>query len=48
MEIIRQQESLELSNKDRDAFLAALENPPAPNNEVKEAFSDYKRLVKRR
>ncbi len=46
-EILRRQESILLNNKDRDAFLAALDNPPEPNKALKQAYKDYKRLVKR-
>jgi hypothetical protein len=30
-----------LSNKDRDAFLALLEKPPAPNKALRAAFAAY-------
>lgn len=47
-EILRRQDSILLHNKDRDDFLAALDNPPEPNKELKKAYREYKRLVKRR
>lgn len=34
---------LMLSNEDRDCFLEALENPPSPNQKLKDAFEVYYR-----
>jgi uncharacterized protein (DUF1778 family) len=47
-EILRRQDSILLNNRDREAFLAALDNPPEPNKELKKAYQEYKRLVKRK
>jgi len=46
-EILKQQETIFLSDIARDAFLDALQNPPKPNNELKKAFKEYKKLVDR-
>lgn len=46
-EILKQHESILLSNKDRDAFLKALDHQPEPNKEMKKAYKEYKRLVNR-
>lgn len=43
-EIVRENNILLLSDKDRDTFLNALENPPKPNKNLKKAFSEYKKL----
>ncbi len=45
-EIIRKNNSIILSNEDRDAFLNALENPPEPNKKLKQAMKHHKRLIK--
>ena len=45
-EIIRKNNSIILSNEDRDAFLNALENAPAPNKKLKQAVKHHKRLIK--
>jgi uncharacterized protein (DUF1778 family) len=45
-EIIRKNNSIILSNEDRDAFLNALNNPPEPNKKLKQAIKHHKRLVK--
>lgn len=45
-EIIRKNNSIILSNEDRDAFLNALEHPPEPNQKLKQAVKHYKRLIK--
>jgi len=42
-EIVKGSQSLILSDKDRDIFMAALENPPKPNKNLKRAYADYKR-----
>ena len=36
-----------LSDRDRDAFLELLENPPAPNERLKRAVKEYKKRVVR-
>jgi uncharacterized protein (DUF1778 family) len=46
-EVLKQHDTLFLSNKARDAFLEALQNPPQPNKELKKAFKEYKKLVER-
>lgn len=45
-EIIRSNNTILLSNEDRDAFLTALENPPEPNKKLKQALKHHKRLIK--
>lgn len=45
-EIIRKNNSIILSNEDRDAFLNALENPPEPNKKLKQAIKHHNRLIK--
>lgn len=42
-EIVKENHILVLSDKDRDTFLAALENPPEPNKNLKKAFLEYKK-----
>lgn len=37
----KEENMLTLTDRDRDLFLAALENPPEPNNNLKKAFLDY-------
>lgn len=44
-EVIRKNISIFLSNDDRDAFLNALEIPPAPNKKLKQALKHHKRLI---
>lgn len=36
--------SIVLSERDRDIFMTALENPPKPNKNLKIALSEYKKL----
>ncbi len=40
-QVIEDQELLRLSNRDRDAFLDALDNPPAPNEALQRAARRY-------
>ncbi|MBF0380253.1 MAG: DUF1778 domain-containing protein [Magnetococcales bacterium] len=40
-QVIKDQETLQLSNKDRDIFLNALENPSKPNSRLQKAAKDY-------
>lgn len=47
LEILKKHDSMVLSNKDRDAFLAALDNPSEPSKELKKAYREFKRLVNR-
>lgn len=42
-EIVKDSNTLVLSDRDRDIFLAALENPPEPNKNLKKAFSEYRK-----
>jgi uncharacterized protein (DUF1778 family) len=44
--ILATEESLMLSELDRDVFFQALENPPEATYELKKAFSRHKELVK--
>ena len=45
-DILRQTSSIILSDKDRDMFLEALENPPKPGKALKGALKNYKKLIK--
>lgn len=44
-EILKQKDSLILSDHDRNAFLKALENPPKPNKALKDALKEYRNLT---
>ncbi len=46
-EVIREHESLTLSQDDWEVFLSALENPPEPNARLKQALAEHSRRVKR-
>jgi len=46
-EVLKQHDTIFLSDEARDAFLNALQNPPKPNKELKQAFKEYNKLVKR-
>lgn len=39
--ILREQQVLVLSDRDRDAFLSALDNPPPPNQKLRQAAKYY-------
>lgn len=41
-EVLKEEQMLVLSDRDRDAFLAALDNPPAPNEKALRAAKAYK------
>ena len=41
IEVIERHERLSLSDKDRDLFFAALENPPEPCENLKSAMAEY-------
>lgn len=43
-EVVKESNLLVLSDRDRDTFLNALENPPKPNKNLKKAFSKYKKM----
>jgi uncharacterized protein (DUF1778 family) len=43
VEILRTSETLVLSDRDRDLFLQALENPPKLNKPLKKALTEYRR-----
>jgi uncharacterized protein (DUF1778 family) len=45
--IIREAEVIRLTDQERDRFLAALDNPPAPNEALLRAAERYKATVKR-
>lgn len=45
-EILEREESLHLSERDSQTFLAALENPPEPSAKLIEALKAHSRLVK--
>lgn len=40
-EILKSRDDLILSDRDRDLFLDALENPPKPNKRLQQAFNKY-------
>jgi uncharacterized protein (DUF1778 family) len=44
-EVLEKHQSRVLSNRDRDIFLALLENPPEPNEAFKKAVKEYKTRV---
>lgn len=46
-EVIKQHDTIFLSDEARDAFLEALQHPPKPNKALKKAFQDYKKHVER-
>lgn len=43
-EVVKDSNILLLSDRDRDTFLNALENPPKPNKNLKKAFSQYRKM----
>lgn len=43
-EVVRKSDILLLSDRDRDAFLNALEHPSKPNKNLKRAFAEYKKM----
>jgi uncharacterized protein (DUF1778 family) len=45
-EILEREEALHLSERDSQAFLAALESPPEPSEKLIEAMKAHSRLVK--
>jgi len=44
--VVERFSSLSISNRDRDLFIAALENPPKPNARLRKAFESHSRQVK--
>ncbi len=46
-EIIQEHETLTLQPADWDVFLDALENPPAPNENLQRAFAKHRLRVRR-
>ncbi|MGQ0542815.1 MAG: type II toxin-antitoxin system TacA family antitoxin [Blastocatellia bacterium] len=46
-EVLQQQQSRTLTNRDRDLFLAMLENPPEPNEALRKAVRNYKKHIKK-
>jgi len=40
-EIIRQHDRMILTDRDRDLFMNALENPPKPNKNLRKAMKDH-------
>lgn len=42
--VLKNRDALTLSDRDRDLFLEALENPPKPNKQLQEAFNKYHKL----
>ena len=47
-EILKKNNTILLSNEDRDAFLQALENPPKPNKRLKKALEAHRRLSEKK
>lgn len=45
--VLHQQQNRRLSNRDRDLFLAMLENPPEPNAALRKAAKTYKTRIKK-
>lgn len=43
--VINEHERLILSNRDRDAFLALLDNPPEPTDALRRAAERHKQLI---
>lgn len=41
-EVLKHRDTITLSDRDRDIFMDALENPPKPNKRLIEAFKFYK------
>ena len=46
-QIIERHQITKLSNTDRDIFLAMLDNPPQPNEALKNAVKNFRQKVKR-
>ncbi len=46
-EVLEKHQTRTLSNRDRDIFLAMLENPPEPNAAFQTAVKEYKKRVKK-
>lgn len=44
-DVVREHELTSLSDRDRDAFLALLDSPPAPNEALRRAAGRYRDLV---
>lgn len=44
-EVVEQSGTIRLSHRDAKAFLASLDNPPPPNEKLKEAFEAHEREV---
>lgn len=43
--IIEKDKVIYLSNKDAEVFFNALDNPPEPNEKLKNAFKNYKKKI---
>ena len=41
--VLKSRDSITLSDRDRDLFLEALENPPKPNKRLQQAFKAYQK-----
>lgn len=41
-EVVQENETVKLSNRDRDLFLNAFDNPPAPSTKFKKAMKKYR------
>lgn len=42
-DVVEANETIELSNRDRDLFLKALDKPPAPSAKLKKAMKKYRK-----
>ncbi|MGB7209063.1 MAG: DUF1778 domain-containing protein [Pyrinomonadaceae bacterium] len=46
-EVLHKHHSRKLSNRDRDLFLAMIENPPEPNEALRRAARNYNKQIKK-
>lgn len=44
-DVLEKHQNRTLSDRDRDVFLAMIENPPEPNDALKKAVREYKKRV---
>ena len=42
-DVLKIRDAITLSDRDRDLFLSALENPPKPNKRLQQAFKTYQK-----
>jgi len=48
VEVLKSNNTMVLSDRDRDIFLEALRNPPKVNKHLKQAFKEYERFRKKK